>query len=354
MRRRNFIKLSTLAATALTSSTLNNASLNASSRVASNDTIKAKCLNSGDTVGVISPATSVSDPDDLYVAKEALDFFGLKMKIGKNVIKGTGYKSRTEKERLEDLTDMFTDKSVNAIFCIRGGYGSPGLLDKIDYEVIKQNPKIFLGYSDITALHLAINKKTGLVSFHGPMLLSSFSAFTIDNFKKALFQKEPIGIIKNPETKRDFRTVHPVRTIFPGKAIGKLIGGNLTLITSLIGTDFEIETKGKILFLEDVGEEPYRIDRMLTQLNLSGKLKDCGGVVFGNCEGCDYNGLKPSRIWDDSLGEILNKQLGNLGIPVFFGLTIGHSSDQLTIPIGVNAEIDADECYLNILESALI
>ncbi len=316
--------------------------------------LKPKFLKVGDTIGVIAPGTAVSDPEDLARAKEALDFFGLKMKLGKNVAKGSGYKSRTISERTDDLHTMFADKEVNAVFCIRGGYGSPQILDRIDYDLIKKNPKIFLGYSDITALHLAIHKFSNLITFHGPVLLSGFSAYTLGYFQKAIFSALPIGEISNPSTKNSIRNVHPVRTVKSGKAKGNLFGGNLSLISNLMGTPYEIDTKDKILFLEDVGEEPYRLDRMLIQLKLAKKLQCTKGVILGECKDCNFDGLQSSRAWDSTLGEIIDSVFTDINVPVFSGLTIGHTSDQATLPLGVEAEMDADRCVLNILESATI
>lgn len=313
--------------------------------------LKPQVLKAGGTVGVVAPGTAVPDPDDLEKAGQALEFFGLKMKFGKSIKTGTGYKSRTVSERVADINDMFSDNEVKALFCIRGGYGSGQLLDKLDYKLIRSNPKIFLGYSDITSMHLAINKMAGLVTFHGPVLLSQFSSYTIDYFKKALFSIEPIGKIENPSVISGVRPAYPFRTLVPGTAKGKLTGGNLSLIASLMGTPYEIETKGKILFLEDVGEEPFRIDRMLTQLNLAGKLKDASGIVFGKCAGCDVG---DTGVWDSSLGEVLDFQLAKLNIPVFYGLMIGHTAEQVTIPYGVEAELNAGEGTLTITESAVM
>lgn len=320
----------------------------------SNDFIKPKALKRGDTVGVIAPGTAVTDPDEILKAKEALDYFGLKMKLGKYVLHGNGYKSRSIKERLEDLHNMFTDNEVSAVIAIRGGYGSAQLLDGINYDLINKNPKIFSGYSDITAMHLAINKFSKIITFHGPVLLSTFNDYTIRYFKKAVFETNPIGEVKNSGAKNAFREDFPVRIINGGKSSGKLIGGNLSLISSTLGTPYEIDTKGKILFIEDVGEQPYRIDRMLTQLRLSGKLKEAAGIVVGYCKDCDYDGLKPSRVWDYSLGEILDEMLSPLKIPVISGLTFGHTSNQITLPLGVEAELDADNKSLIIKESGVI
>ena len=180
--------------------------------------IYPKALKRGDTVGIIAPGTAVTDPDQMDKALEALTYFGLKTKFGKNVLKGEGYKTRTVDERLDDFHSMFRDKDIAGVFCLRGGYGSAQLLDKIDYGMIKNNPKVFIGYSDITAMHLAINKLSKLITFHGPVLLSGFSNYTADYFSKALFIKNPIGKIENPVSKSGIRLVHPTRIIKPGKA----------------------------------------------------------------------------------------------------------------------------------------
>ncbi len=318
------------------------------------DIIKPAAIKEGDTVAIIAPGTAVSDPDDLLRAEEILKFLKLNFIYGKNTIKGSGYKSRSIKERVDDLHHAFADDSVKAVFCIRGGYGSGQLLDSIDYGLIRSNPKVFTGYSDITALHIAIGKYSGLITFHGPVLLSSFVPFTLNYYKKAVFSREPIGKIHNPNHNGSIRDPYPTRTINGGKAKGRLTGGNLTLVCSLMGTPYEIETEGKILCIEDVGEEPYRIDRMLTQLRLAGKLEKAAGIAFGRCVECGPKQFEPSTTWDYSLGEVLDNILGGLGIPVFYGLTFGHSANQATLPMGIEAEINADEGYLDVTEPAVI
>jgi muramoyltetrapeptide carboxypeptidase len=351
MKRRDFISISAMAGLI---PLLSNKLTASDSKNINNDYLKPKALSAGDTVAIISPATAVTDPDDLARAKEVINYFQLQAVYGKNSLKGKGYKTRTIEERLVDLHSAFSDKNIKAVFCIRGGYGSPELLDKIDYKLIRNNPKIFLGYSDITALNIAIYQKSGIFTFHGPMMLSAFTPFTTEYFRKALFEKTPIGEIKNNNAKSNFRAVHPTRTIVSGKAEGRLIGGNLSLISDTMGTPYEIDTKDKILFIEEVGEEPFRIDRMLTQLRLAGKLQSAKGIIFGECADCVPNKYDASRNWDYSLGEILDNILDDLKVPVFYGLTIGHTSDQLTTPIGAMAQIDADQGILNITESCVI
>ena len=329
-------------------------SLSSSSSLYSADSpplLRPRALKTGDTAGLITPSTYVSDPDSLALAERTVAYFGLKPKWGKNVRRREGYLGGTVDERLDDLHSMFRDPEVKAIFAIRGGYGSAQLLDRIDYDLIRSHPKVFLGYSDITALHLAIHKKTGLVTFHGPVVLSRFSDYKQQHFRQVLFETKPPGVVTNPPDSNALRPTHALRAVRPGKASGRLIGGNLTLISTTMGTPYEIDTRGRILFLEDVDEEPYRIDRMLTQLRLAGKLDDAAGIVFGECADCRPKDYKPSFNSTFTLGEILDRILGSLKIPVLSGLTIGHTDDQLTLPEGVMATLDAGKQQL-ILEEA--
>jgi muramoyltetrapeptide carboxypeptidase len=316
--------------------------------------IRPRVLHEGDLVGVITPSAYVSDPDRLALVETTIKYFGLRARMGKNVGKRAGYLAGSIEDRLEDLHQMFRDPEVKAVFAIRGGYGAAQLLDRIDYDLIRRNPKIFLGYSDITALHLAIRKRTGLVTFHGPVVLSGFSAYTQEWFRKAMFSPEPLGAVTNPPESNLLRPAHPLRTVRPGKGRGRLIGGNLTLISTTMGTPYEIDTRGRLLFIEDVGEEPYRMDRMLTQLRLAGKFDGVAGVIFGECYECTPREFQPSFESTFSLGEIVDRILGKLDVPVLSGLTFGHTDDQLTLPEGVMATLDAGKQELVIEESATV
>lgn len=310
-------------------------------------------LRPGDTVGLITPATEVIDPDRLALAARTLKYFDLRMKLGAHVgVRASNYKQSID-ARLDDLHAMFRDPEVRAVFCVRGGYGAMHLLDRIDYDLIRRHPKIFLGYSDITALHLAINKNARLLTFHGPVAISSFSEYTRGNFRRALFETKPLGVLANPPESDGLRPAHNLRTIVAGRASGSLIGGNLTLICATLGTPYEIETRGRILFLEDVDEEPYSIDRMLTQLRLAGKFDGVAGVVFGECEHCRPRDFQPASASPYSLGETINNILGALRVPVFYGLTFGHTDDQLTLPIGGMATLDAAAGTITITESCV-
>jgi len=316
--------------------------------------IRPRALRPGETVGVITPSTPVTDPDRLALVTRTLNHFGLRAKVGKNVGRHSVDFAASVDERLDDLHAMFRDKEVAAVFALRGGYGAGHLLDRIDYDLIRRNPKIFLGFSDITALHLAIHKRARLVTFHGPVITSSFTDYTQANFRKALFETQPIGKVTNPHEDNELRPKHVLRTIRQGTATGPLIGGNLSLITATMGTPFEVETRGTIFFIEDVGEEPYRVDRMLTQLRLAGKFDGVAGVIFGECDGCGPSDYKPSFASPYTLGEVVDNILGKLKVPVLSGLTIGHTADQLTLPLGVTATLDADNGTLDIKESGVI
>ena len=316
--------------------------------------IRPRALKAGDTVGLITPATYVPDPDRLASAERMVKYFGLRMKMGKNAGKRMGDYRISIDERLDDIHAMFRDQEVDAVFAIRGGYGSMHILDRIDYDLIRRNPKVFLGYSDITAMHLAINKHAKLVTFHGPITLSRFTDYTQKYFRKALFETQPMGAVTNPPETNELRPSHPLRTIRPGIASGRLIGGNLTLISNTLGTPYEIETRGQILFLEDVDEEPYSIDRMLTHLRLAGKFDGVAGVIFGECQDCRPKDYKPSSTIPYGLGEVLDNILGGLKVPVLYGLTIGHTDDQLTLPLGVSATLNATKGALEIKESGVV
>ncbi|MGQ9916573.1 MAG: S66 peptidase family protein [Bryobacteraceae bacterium] len=316
--------------------------------------VKPRALRPGDTVGLITPSTYVSDPDRLWLARRTIEELGLRCKMGRSVGRREGYLGGGVRERVEDIHAMFADPEVKAVFCIRGGYGAAMLLDAIDYELIRRHPKILLGYSDITALHLAIHRRAGLVTFHGPVVLSGLSDWTLQHLRSALFETRPLGVLSNPPEARPIRPRHPWRAVRAGKARGPLVGGNLTLISTTLGTPYEIRTEGKILFLEDVGEEPYSIDRMLTHLRLAGKFRGIRGLIWGECAGCRPREFRPAFESTFSVAEVVENVLGALDVPVLSGLVIGHTDDQLTLPLGVEAELDAQAGTLTILESALV
>jgi muramoyltetrapeptide carboxypeptidase len=345
MQRRNFL--------AAVGATLTAPLLAAPALAQTKPLLRPSRLRPGDTVGLITPATFVADPDALVKAERTIKHFGWRAKWGKHVGKKTGYFGSTVNERLDDLHAMFRDPEVKAVFCVRGGYGSQHLLDRIDYDLIRRNPKIFAGYSDITALHLAIHRNTGLVTFHSPVPLSAFTAYTQRHFVPALTEAKPLGVLTNPDEANQLRPEHTLRAVRPGKATGRLIGGNLTLISTLMGTPYEPDTRGALFFLEDVGEEPYRIDRMLTQLRLAGKLQQAAGIIIGECAECTPREYKPFVAASFSLGEVVDALLGDLQVPVLYGLTFGHTDDQLTLPLGLTATLDAAAGTLEVQEAGV-
>lgn len=307
--------------------------------------IKPKVLRFGDTVGIIAPASPTTDGNIKKVEKKLTDM-GFKVKMGKSVYERYGYLSGNDAVRAEDINSMFKDKEIDGIICIRGGYGTPRILDLIDYEIIKENPKVFVGYSDITALHIAFNQIAGLVTFHGPMAASdmvrNFSDFSKDHLLKAIMDDEPLGGISNPEGEE-------IITINGGIGEGEIIGGNLSLIVDTIGTPYEIDVKGKILFIEEVGEEPYNIDRMFNQLRLSGKLSEAEAIILGDFNKCDPE--KPDESL--TLEQVINDHIKPLGKPTIYNLQAGHCQPMVTIPFGVRARLDADNKELTILENSI-
>ena len=317
--------------------------------------IKPKGLKIGDKIGVIAPSTNVSDPEDVARAIKTLEYFGFVPVLGEYLQNGSGYKTRLPQERASDLHSMFENDDINGIIAIRGGYGSPQILDKIDFDLIKNNPKVFCGYSDITALNIAIYQNTGLVTFHGPVLMSNFSPYTEKSFRDLIFAggTNPFQIkYFNPDTKKGILPMYPTLTIKDGETEGELVGGNLSLISGLMGTPYEIDTKGKLFFLEDVGEKPFRVDRMLTQLRLAGKFDDAAGIIIGKCEDCGPEG-SGATTWDRTVNEVYYDILGDLNKPIVANMMIGHSTDRLTLPLGIKAKLNTTEASLTILESAV-
>lgn len=315
--------------------------------------VKPKTLKPGDTIGLITPSSYVFDTWRIDLAASRLEaVLGVRCRLGRYVKGRHGYMAGTEKERLEDLHTMFADRGVAGVFCLEGGYGTERLLPGIDYELVRKNPKVLLGYSDITGLHLAITRRAGLVTFHGPVALGSLPAWSLASLKKALFSPDSVGDLSNPPEEDPNWPLFPLHTVTPGKARGPIAGGNLTLVSTTMGTPYEIEAKGKILFLEDTGEAPYRVDRMLTQLKLAGKLQEAAGIVWGTCTDCTP--AKSSFEVNLSMSDLLDEILGDLGKPVLAGLVFGHTKEKATIPMGVEAELDAGEKKVAIIEPATV
>ncbi len=319
-------------------------------RVNKSKIIKPKRLKTGDTVAVIAPASGLT-AESFDKALGNLESLGLKPKVGKSARGLKGFLSATDQERLDDLHRAFSDKETAGVWCVRGGYGAARLLPAIDYNLIRKNPKILIGYSDITALHLAISQNTGLVTFHGPVAASELSDYTRNNVVNALFNPSaPYKIELSEYNKAQESNLFKTETITAGKARGRLVGGNLSLLAALAGTPFGLrDVKGKILFIEDVGEQPYRIDRMLTQLRQSLDLRALAAIALGVFEDCN-----PRTKDTQTLSDVVKDRLGDLGVPVVYGLSFGHIRDQFTLPVGIEAELDATNATMTFLETGVI
>ncbi|MFN4146857.1 MAG: LD-carboxypeptidase [Runella sp.] len=309
-------------------------------------------LKPGDTVGLVCPAAPAYSRETVKIIAESMQALGFKVKYGKRMWERYGYLAGKDADRAADLNEMFADKSIQGIVCVHGGWGCARLLPLLDYEVIAQNPKVLIGYSDITALLLGIHSQTGLVTFHGPEGAATWNKYTVGHFRAILMNAEAVKY-ENPKAIGDnlTQTSDRVYTINAGKAKGKLLGGNLTVLCHLIGSPYVPDWKNSLFFCEDVHEAPYRIDRMITHLRLAGVLDAMNGFVFGKCTKCDvgensYGSLTIEDIWDDHLLP--------LSKPSFAGAMIGHIRDKFTIPVGIEAEMDATAGSIRLLESAVV
>ncbi|MEP6786931.1 MAG: LD-carboxypeptidase [Acidobacteriota bacterium] len=313
--------------------------------------IKPKRLRAGDTVAVIAPASGAS-PEAFERALANVASLGLKAKVGKFARGSNDFFSGTDKERLHDLHSAFEDAEVNGVWCVRGGSGAPRLLPEIDYALIRKNPKVFIGFSDITALHLAISQETGLVTFHGPVASSEFSEYTKANFVNMVMTPSANYIIHPSEYNlAQASALFKPTVITPGRARGRLVGGNLSLLAALAGTPYALrELKGAILFAEDINEPPYKVDRLFTQLRQSGDMRSLAGVVLGVFSSAQA----ATDAETASTLRVLKDRLGDLGIPVVSGLSFGHIRDNCTLPVGVEAELDTSTATVTIAESPVV
>ena len=342
--RRDFIKLAGLGTVALY------LPINPFQFEFSSSIFKPPRLKIGDTIGVVSPAGPTFHKNDLIEVRQSLSALGLKVKFGNHVLSRHGYLAGSDSERADDFNAMIRDESVNAIMAMRGGWGSNRILNLIDYDAVIQNPKIIIGFSDVTSLLLAIYAKTGMITFYGPVATSKYGKFTTSWLKEILFEaKSPT--LENPLLKPDgsINHNHLIRTINSGTARGKLAGGNLTVISSMVGSGYLPDWDGSILFLEEVGEKIYHIDRMLVQLKLAGVFDRLSGIIFGKCVKCDPSKTTLSL----SLEKVFDEIFIPLKIPVYSGAMIGHIDRIFTIPIGLNALMDADKGTIELLEPAV-
>ncbi len=312
---------------------------------------KPKRLAPGNTVGLVAPASPAPDDEAVRFSGDLLRSLGFKVKEGAHLYDRDQYLAGKDEDRARDVNAMFADDEVDAIFSLRGGYGTQRTLPYLDYDLIAKNPKVFTGSSDITGIQIAMFEKAGLVSFHGPAAGGNYSDYTLAEFRKVLMEpssRTRIGQAPPFESGPGrIDNKNRVTHFTGGVAQGRLIGGNLTLVSTLMGTPYEPDFQNRIVFLEDVDEAPYRIDRMLTQLWLAGKLQHAAGIAFG----------KFTKTEDDgntfSIEEIIRRRCAPLGIPVVSGLMIGHIADKTTVPIGIMARLDGDAGSLELLEPAV-
>ncbi|MBF2029774.1 MAG: LD-carboxypeptidase [Oscillatoriales cyanobacterium C42_A2020_001] len=317
--------------------------------------LKPPILRPGDTVGMVAPASNAYEPDEIQIAKETMELYGFKVVLGRNINAQNGYLAGSDAQRAADLNEMFRRPEVRGIVTFSGGYGCSRILSLLDYEQMQRSPKVVVGHSDITALLIGIYQKTGMITFHGSSGLTGVGDYAMEHFRRAIMTAQPIGAIAQPPKPSEGTVERNNRliTIVPGRATGPLIGGNLTLVTNLIGTPFEPDTRGKILFLEDIGEEPYRIDRMLTQLWLAGKLQDAAGIALGRFVDCYPKEFRPSFFQTISLENVLRDRLEPLGKPTLYNLMFGHVRENAVLPIGAIATLDATAKTLTVNENAV-
>jgi muramoyltetrapeptide carboxypeptidase len=313
--------------------------------------IRPPRLTSGNRIALVAPAGPLLERDDLTRAQELCSALGYEPVLGRNTYRRSGYFAGTDDERLADLNGALQDPSIAAIWCIRGGYGSLRLLDRVDYGAMTRQPKALIGFSDVTALLNAVTRLSGVVTFHGPVARASLPAFSHLHFERVLVCAEVPGrLARVPQPPGTLvPQEHRIVSLCRGIAEGPLVGGNLTLLQCLIGTPYFPELDGAILFLEDIGEELYRVDRMLAHFRLIGALRHLAGVLVGR-----FTDLKRSG-GDGALGfdEVLASYFEPLDIPVAYGFPVGHIDAQWTLPIGVRARLDADAGELDLLEPAV-
>ena len=307
-------------------------------------------LKRGDTLGLIAPGYAIS-AEVLEETKATLSEMGFKTHNSARILGRHGYFSNTDQERVNDLNEMFAHPDISGIVCVRGGYGCTRIMEEVNYDLIRINPKVLLGFSDITALLNGIHQKTGLITFHGPVGSTLNDPYSISLLKQLVVDASENLKIYNAILEEDLRSdaEYERYTITNGTAEGKLVGGSLTLINALIGTPYEIDFTDKIVCLEDVEEAPYRIDRMLTQLVSGPTFKKAAGIMFGVCAGCNTS-TNPNSF---SLKEVVLERIKPLGIPAVYGMSFGHIKNNFTFPIGLKAKLDCDKKNLLIAGRAV-
>ncbi|NEQ41236.1 MAG: LD-carboxypeptidase [Okeania sp. SIO3I5] len=340
--RRYFLKFLGLSLLATQLTATNKRSQSIASAISPQPILKPPRLKVGDTVALVSPASMIFKHELKYI-NLILGQQKLKVKVATHALDRYGYLAGKDIDRAADINAMFADDEVKALVTTRGGWGSSRILPLLDYDLIRKNPKIIIGYSDITALLLAIYARSGLLTFHGPFGTSTWNKFSVGYLKDILFAGKAMTL--QPPTNII------VETITYGKARGRLVGGNLSVLTAMVGSNFLPDWRGKILFVEEIREDVYRVDRMLTQLSLAGVLQQLEGFVFAQCIKCldEEDDFPTLTLW-----QVLLDRIQPLGIPAWYGTAIGHIRDKFTVPLGVEVEIDAGRGTIQMLENAVV
>jgi muramoyltetrapeptide carboxypeptidase len=319
-------------------------------------TLKVPALQAGGTIGVPAPATPYTNRSDVLRGVEWWEAAGYRVKLADGVYERDAYVAGDPKQRGHDISALFADPEVNVVQCLQGGYGSAQAIPYIDFDVIKDNPKPFIGFSDITALHTAIRHYTDMVTFYGPGLAGvddpdkspEERRFTQDRLLQALSSTDPLG--KVPRKPGD----DYIRALTPGKVSGQLVGGCLWLLGQAIGTEWQSDLEGKIFFFEDVDAPPWYIDGILNQMTQAGMLRGVIGVVVGELVRCDWSEARPEFPQSLSIEDVLERYIEPLGVPAIYGLPLGHGKNMATMPLGVEVTLDADGRQLVVDEPATV
>lgn len=297
-----------------------------------------KRLQPGDTVGLVAPAGIIYDESEFNRMQRELADLGLQTVFGNHVKDRHGYFAGTDQDRASDLNTMFEDPDIDGIMAVRGGWGCARILPYLDFQMIANNPKVYCGFSDNTTLHHALMAFSNLQTFHGPNGNSDWTDLTKQSFE---------AVIMNGEAEK-YESVSDVKTLRPGNVQGKLLGGNLSILATTLGTRYQANYDGALLFVEDIGEDTYKVDRMLTHLDQAGVLNQISGLIFGKCTDCSA-GTEPTF----SLMEVMDHYLSRYDIPAIYNADIGHEPDNFTIPVGAMAELDADAGLVKLLQPAV-
>lgn len=308
-----------------------------------NHTIKPKKLEMGSTIAVTAPGGAIWNPQDVFKFEQQLRNMGFKVILGRTLSIKKGYLAGTDEERAKELMQFFEDPSIDGIIAMRGGWGCARLLEKLDYSIIKSNPKVLMGFSDISSLLNAIYIKTGLITFHGLVGVNTWNEFSTEVFNRIVCYGENCPLPMDQSSAKTFVTIND------GKARGRLIGGNLSVLSGLVGTSYFEIPENSILFLEETNEEPYVVDRLLTHLKLANIYTKLNGVVFGHCSKC----LAENPGQSFPIIDVIREHFSELKIPVSYGSPIGHIASKWTLPIGIEVEMNAHTGALVLLESAV-